>query len=457
MTDHSIQEIKKPEGIPTLEKPFLDKLRNTWFYRVYSRSLKQYPPVRWLFRWLWFNARPIYVNYVLPNIASSSKRYALRWRSLEKLSDYFKQRQREINILADEEIVKTPVPHIFPSCAQDYLRSPHDFYKSPKIWVANVIDGMIYGGSNLVLVDDVVLCHDLYDFSRDYTSEELHSLTLINSKHKRIRWLFHDANPDKIPAAATFVDACASNYAHWLTEILPRVAVFCAEEQFKDIPIVVNEGLHKNIVESLILVTGSEREIIYLPIGRALQCDSLYVTSATGYVPFGWRKKKLSDCSHGVFSPHAFTLMCKQITGQVKNIDNQSSPSKIFIRRNSDYRIVINSSEVENYFLSRGYVTVEPEKLTFLQQVALFKNAKTIVSSSGAALANLIFAPPESKILILISKHPDTIYWYWQNIACASGKTIEYFLGKIKEKRFAGIHSSFFISLDDLETLISKM
>ena len=106
----------------------------------------------------------------------------------------------------------------------------------------------------------------------------------------------------------------------------------------------------------------------------------------------------------------------------------------IFLRRNSEYRKVVNADEVEKLFLSQGYVVIEPEKLTFLQQVELFNNAKSIVSSSGAALANMIFSPPGTKVSILISKHPDTIYWYWQDIACAYWKSCSYALGKIKRQ-----------------------
>lgn len=316
---------------------------------------------------------------------------------------------------------------------------------------------MIFGGSNLILAGGKVVCHDLYDFERDYTSEELHGRTLIQPKSRRIRLLVHDEEPERIPAAATFVDACAPNYAHWLTEVLPRVALFCGDERFEKIPIVVNHGLHRNIMESLYLVTGPEREIITLPIGRALYCDMLYNTSVSGYVPFGWRTNKPPGRSHGTFSPPALNMLRRHFRGILPNAEPRVWPEKIFLRRNSEYRKIVNGVDVEQLVSSLGYSIVEPEKLTFLEQVALFNNARVIVGPSGAAMANMIFAPRGSKVIILISKHPDTIYWYWQNIARVFVKSVIYSLGEICDGPGAGIHSSFNVNLDDLRSLLLEV
>ena len=275
-----------------------------------TNHLKQYAFVRWTIQWLWRIGYPIYVKYVHASLLFiSSKRSAIRWRPLITLKQFAQKRGMPIYKLTNAAVVETPEPKVFPSCDQDYLISPHDRYKFPEIYVTTMNNGMVYGGSSLILADDKVVCHDLYNFERDYTSEELHGRTLIDPKSRRIRWLLHDEEPERIPAAAAFVDACASNYAHWLTEVLPRVAVFCADERFKDIPIVINSGLHQNIMESFFMVAGSEREVILLPVGRGLHCEKLYMTSASGYVPFEWRKKRLSDCSHGVFSPSAFNIL----------------------------------------------------------------------------------------------------------------------------------------------------
>ncbi len=448
------QKIRKIEALPTKSHDIVGRLRTSWLGRLYIGYLKQYVVIRWTAYCVWRNGYPIYVNHIATRF---SNRKAIKWLPLTKLSEFTKKNGVQTYKLLDAAIVETPKPKVFPTCDQDYLVSPHDRFIFPEIYVATVNNAMTYGGTNLILTDDGVVCHDLYDFERDYTSEELHGRTLIDPKSKRIRWLLHDEAPEAIPVAATFLDACALNYAHWMTEVLPRVVLFCAEDRFLGIPIVVNDGLHKNIMESLFLVAGTEREIITLPIGRALAVNKLYLTSVTGYVPFGRRTNELSGHSHGQFSPRAFELLRNHLNGLAGGAESEAWPEKIYLRRNSGTRKVTNATELEKLLVAHGYVIVEPEKLSFSEQIRLFSNTKIIVASSGAAMANIIFCPPASQIFILISKHPNTNYWYWQNMAAASGNFVRYIFGAAATGSADGIHNDFTVPYSEVEKLMEKL
>jgi capsular polysaccharide biosynthesis protein len=426
------------------------RIKAMWIGRFYARNLKQHPFVR---RWanrLW---RIIHIFYVRHIAVHLRNREAKRWRRLTKLGEFAKASGSPTVEIVDAAFVRTPIPRVFPETHRDYLVSPHDKYLSPRIYVATINGGIVYGGTNLALSQDEVICHDLYEFTRDRTSEELHGRSVIDPGTNRIRWMAHDESPEYLQSAAAFVDACAPNYAHWLTEVLPRIAMFCGAHQFRGIPLVVNDGLHHNIMESLYLVAGAEREIITLPLERAITVDALYLTSVAGYVPFERRDTNIAGHSHGIFSPHAFELVRKQVLTAAEKLPKQAWPDKIYLRRNSGVRKVTNGAVLERLLSDHGYAIVEPEKLTFLQQAELFHHARVIIGSSGAALANIIFCSPNTRLIVLISKHPSTSYWYWQNIACASGTTVQYVLGEAAED-VNGIHADFAISVDDLLPLV---
>lgn len=428
----------------------LARLKVTWIGNFYVNHLKHITFVRWLILSMWRTLYPFYANHIAVHFAGKITK---RWIPFIKLDDYVKTRSIPTIKVLDAVRVETPVPKVFPAKDQGYLSSPHDHYDFPSIYVAKISNTLVYGGTNLVFTHDAVICHDLYDFERDYTSEELHGRHLIDAKNKRMRLLHRGVAPEQISVAAVFVDACAPNYAHWLTEVLPRIAAFCAEKQFASIPIIVNDGLHNNIMESLCLITGSEREIITLPVGREIQVDVLYLTSVAGYVPFERRNNKISGHSHGAFSPYAFGELRNQVALLTEKLPKQEWPEKIYLRRNSGARKLTNAVELERILIAKNYVIVEPEKLTFIEQAQLFSRAKVIIGSSGAAFANILFAPSNVKIFVIISKYQNTSYWYWQNVACASEKLLNYIFGEV-DGRDIGIHSEFNL---DIEGVIQEL
>lgn len=421
-------------------------LRHSWVGRIYTDHLKQILLIRNTVIAAWRTFYPLYVRFSV-FLASQQAR---RWRPIVKLQDYVSESKCPSIRAFDSETVETPPPIVAPEENQANLVSPHCHYKFPEIYVVQLGGATISGGTNLVLFKDFVVCHDLYDFERDYTSEELHGRHIIDYKKRCIRLLRYDAVPEKFDEAAAFVDACAPNYAHWLTEVLPRIVAFCSLEKYARVPIIVNDGLHRNIMESLVLAVGYDRTIITLPVGRSIIVGVAYITSVAGYVPFERRNRRLDGHSHGVFSPAAFSEMRRILVDAVKATPCSDWPRKIYLRRNSGVRKVLNSSEIERALIAHGYAVIEPEKLSFTQQVLLFSRVEAVVASSGAAVANIIFCPPGTRITILIGRFPDTSYWYWQNIAAASGNIVRYVLCETALGSPRGIHADFHVNVEDL-------
>jgi len=442
-----VRQIEKPRG---RSQDIVARLKATGVYKFYANHLKQHPIVRGLANWIWRHVQRIYATYVIHIATHFGKRHAKCQQHLTKLSEFARKKGISICKLADAARVETPAPRVFPDRDQAYLGPPRNHYQFPEIFVAIVRNAITCGGTNLVFADGQVVCHDLYDFERDYTSEEHHGRAIIEPRSRQIWWYSHEELPEQIPVAATFVDACASNYAHWMTEVLPRIALFCADERFQSVPIVVDEGLHKNMMESLLLVTGADREIITLPAGKALAVNELYVTSAAGYVPFGRRTSRLSDHSHGVFSPGALEKLRNRLNALGQETKEEAWPQKIYLRRDSSMREIINAAEVEKLLVARGYVIVEPEKLTFLQQLQVFRNARAIVAPTGAGLSNAICCKRGTHVVVLMAKHKNMIYRYWSNLLTPIQVQVSYVLGNIKDYRGMGIHGNFLIDPSDL-------
>ncbi|MBC7489174.1 MAG: glycosyltransferase family 61 protein [Glaciimonas sp.] len=328
-------------------------------------------------------------------------------------------------------------------------------YSFPRIEVIEVRDAEVVGRSNLVSSKGQVIHHDLYRFSHDFTSEELHGKVVINPKKKTIRRISKPEIKYKLAMAAVFTDSCSSNYAHWLTEVLPRINIFCRTQHNVDVPLIVDSGLHPNIEASLMAVAGAEAKIIRLNVGDAAYVERLLVTSPTGYIPFDRRINSKSGHIHGVFSPYAISFLREQLAKSLSK-PVKSLPDKIFLRRNSHSRLMKNEQLLEERLITLGFTIVQPEILSFSEQFHLFSAASIIVGATGAALANLIFCLRDVRIVICISAHPDHSFGYWQNMAVAAGTQVTYVLGSISGPKAQGVHADFLIDVDEVVRAIER-
>jgi capsular polysaccharide biosynthesis protein len=357
-------------------------------------------------------------------------------------------------ILAAGSSVATPAPFVFPAGRAGRLASPHARFDFPPIYLGTLANAVITGGTNLIRYGNAVICHDLYDPHHDNTAEELHHKTFVYPSRRELSWLMPDIMPAKLPRAAAFTDACSANYAHWLTEILPKIYLFCRDDSYASTPILVDAGLHPNLVESLHMVAGVSRPIIFLAPGATVLAEELLAISVAGYVPFGRRGSALGGHSHGMFSGQGLTALRDHLIGSLTAGESPGG-AKLYLKRSADTRNTTNRVEIETLLVEQGFTVIEPECMSFAEQVRVFASADIVIGVTGAAFANLIFCRPATRIIILVSDYRHLSYWYWQNIACATGHRITYVIGGCTEwPRHP--HSSYKVEVQDVLDAINK-
>lgn len=72
---------------------------------------------------------------------------------------------------------------------------------------------------------------------------------------------------------------------------------------------------------------------------------------------------------------------------------SSSNQERIYItRKNTNQRRIVNEDELTSLLASLKFKIIEPEELSFAEQLAIFKTAKCIIAPHGAALVNTIFS-----------------------------------------------------------------
>ena len=90
--------------------------------------------------------------------------------------------------------------------------------------------------------------------------------------------------------------------------------------------------------------------------------------------------------------------------------ETKSNDKKIYVtREDSEYRKIINESDIVPILRSKGYKVINPQLYKIEEQIKIFSEANKIISPHGSNLANIIFCKPGTEIFEI---GPQYVYDY---------------------------------------------
>jgi len=322
-------------------------------------------------------------------------------------------------VLYEAQRVEAPPPLVFPEPEPDFCDLGALQYDFPAVTLTTLRDVAVRGRSNILTPPDAIVRHGLMDPRVDLPAEEFYSRLFPAEGYGSAAW--QPADPFEVgylPEAAVFTDSTSFNYAHWLTEVLPRISAFTADGEHAGVPLIVDADLHPNIVRSIGLVTGPDVTLHRLAPDELVRVGVLRNVSPTGYAPFKLRASARTF-SHGRFSPQALRAMVAKLRAAVPAAE--TGRPKLFIRRRGTVRHLVNEAEIEEVLAAKGFLTIEPERLSLEEQIAAYSGAGMVVGATGAAVANLVYCQADCPTVVIMPKFRELAYWYWRRIAAAAG------------------------------------
>lgn len=331
----------------------------------------------------------------------------------------------------------------------------------PEIGVLTIKRGIIVGNFDLFFVGENAMYADQLNIHRDLLVEEMRGDATVQVAERRLRF----SNPNKIkkldvPAAISLVGGAVHNYVHWLTESLPKLLLIDKCEDFRELPLLIDKGLHPNILEALNQFNVHRREVMEVARLQPLRVERLILVSPPCYVPIDYRATQQGGTPK--IQPHD-VMFSPTAIGAVQEAVGRTAPPgtvadrKLYLRRNSTYRYILNIKEVEEVLLADGFEVVEPERLTFRQQLEIFRRARVIVGQGGAALGNMCLAPPGCRVHALVARSGHVNYHYFSNMADILRHDFSYLAGAMQElKTNHPSHGNFEVDIDELKATLAK-
>lgn len=192
----------------------------------------------------------------------------------------------------------------------------------------------------------------------------------------------------------------SDNYYHWLLDCLPRWKILEAAN-FRDYDFVLLSRRPCRFQDETL-------DRLNVPAAKRLRCSKNFVHRFERLVV------------------PAMPFPVEEVSGWacawVRSLFPQtaSGPKKIYLsRRGAARRRFDNEAELQMALEARGFVSIQPETLTVAEQAKLLSSARCVVAPHGAALTNLVFAPPGALLLELF--HPQHKNRCYVNLAAACG------------------------------------
>jgi capsular polysaccharide biosynthesis protein len=224
----------------------------------------------------------------------------------------------------------------------------------------------------------------------------------------------------------------------------------------KNVPIIVNNNLPPQFYEALKLFNKDNRQIIKLRANKNYLVKKLYYPSRLSIVNDNYKQPIYHK--DAIYSPDGIKFVRDTALSSL-NCNNKKRKRKIFISRSgSDYRQLLNSNEIEELLIDKGFEIVFPENLSFYSQVKIFSEAEIIIGQSGAGMANFIFAPSDSKLVVLMSDLKENNFQIFNALANVNNMSAEFFIGKHRSSYGThAVHADFYIDIEKFSDYIDRI
>ncbi|MDX6276865.1 MAG: hypothetical protein QOJ72_993 [Nocardioidaceae bacterium] len=188
----------------------------------------------------------------------------------------------------------------------------------------------------------------------------------------------------------------SGNYYHFLLDVLPRFGVF--EET----------------------MPGRRADAIYVPSAAQWQRDFLALAGLDTHRIVETRKHRAVSADHLVVpclpNPQevAPRATVDWLRGRLQPLDVADKPKRIYVTRGSapNTRRLVQEDALMPLLEQRGFVRVEPGRMSVREQIDQFAAAEVIVAPHGAALTNLVFASPAVRVLeIFAASYVNATFW----------------------------------------------
>ncbi len=192
-----------------------------------------------------------------------------------------------------------------------------------------------------------------------------------------------------------------NNYFHFIFDIIPKIHLLSAKINIKKIDYFYISEPKKYQIQILKFLGINKNKLLSSDKYKHIFADEIYTVDHPWYEK-GFIQYNVNKIPEWIIHTNRKTF--------ITNFKREGE-KKIFLDRSQslyNHCQISNLQSLNNLIKRKKIKSYNAEKLSFKSQINLLKNSSTVIGAHGAALANILFCRPKTKIIEIIpSNHPN--------------------------------------------------
>lgn len=287
----------------------------------------------------------------------------------------------------------------------------------PDTYWAELTDGVIIGGSSIVVTKDGSLLYDMLAHRNLYKANMTDKgLCLIGGSPKHIGnhyiYNFLQGESIEIPVAISLACNMSNNYYHFMLQVASRFYLLSLINLDKNIPLVIDGCVlrtpqMKEVIDALNI---DSRKIISIKQNQLCRVHKLFVISEPNVIVPNSFEKREKRTENFAFDPKVLDYLKDTLVSRIPSCFD-TYPTRVFLSRKGCNKRRCNEDELEQVFRQFGFKSLKTDNLSIAQQITLFNNAEHIIGGSGAAFTNIMYCKEGAKAtLFFTGRHNITCF-----------------------------------------------
>jgi hypothetical protein len=256
--------------------------------------------------------------------------------------------------------------------------------QQPELRLSEWIEASPLAGSDFIMPRDERVAYHPAEFvaSRDMPMVERYGVIRITQNSM---FQYHIEPPVRMSAAVSLLGQCSGNYAHFITEVLPRLTVVDKFSEYRKLPLLVDGWMPHESHFSLIRMFGKyKRDIIRVGMMQCADVHRLITISPTAYASpesRSWiERRELSPLGPTDYKFNVAAL--NNVRELALRRKSGHYGKRLFLWRNppryGNARNVLELGKAARSARRAGFHVIDPANMKIEEQIKAFRGGRTL-------------------------------------------------------------------------------